>query len=57
MDNVVSVRIALLLDTAGAVRNLEVGQSLSDGVQRDFFLLDAPTISFTDGNHDHFAKR
>ena len=49
MDNVVSVRIALLLDTAGAVRNLEVGQSLSDGVQRDFFLLDAPTISFTDG--------
>ena len=44
MANVVSVRIALLLETDGAVRGVDEGEA----IDRNYFLLDAPVITFAD---------
>jgi type IV pilus assembly protein PilW len=44
MANVVSVRIALLFQTDDVVRGVDEGQA----VDRDYFLLDAPKLTFSD---------
>ena len=44
MANVVSVRIALLFQTDGVVRGVGEGQD----IDRDYFLLDAPKLTFSD---------